>query len=341
MRCTAEGRTYVTSRLSCGDLAKRLSQRTSMKTTPTNNLNLHGARPVQTDHIAPLRPNYMLRTSVALQMIVLIVFLGTPDGVQGQDSRMDSVIDLFKQWRFDDAYHEYFMIPSKEINPIQKLLVATLAHNYGDTANYLKIMLDLMANHGYENDDTAIGYPFYQDLTSEGRHGLWYKEKIDSCRANFLTTHIDRLEVIQKMKYIHAVDQLRGTISSIVVNPAMADSIIYKLDEANLYEILRLSKMYGMPNSYDDAYDTEGIVGLVLLHCGYYPAGFQRRWDNVFKYLNAAYDAGKIGNGFISLYDLGVNWHTGKQYFGTMPDVPVEDVEGLNERRARYNLSPE
>jgi hypothetical protein len=259
--------------------------------------------------------------------------------VQGSRGKVEAAIALLRDMHYEEGFAAYRKLPKDVIDPEQKLLVAMVAYTHGDSAMYLSILLDLMAAHGYEDSPHTSGMLFHDDISS-GRHAAWYDQHLDSCRIAFFSTHLARFHVIDELRKIYELDQARGVVYTHASDQGGADSILSGLDGENFHRILALANVYGLPNNMDDQWNATGIVNLVLHHCGKNPDRFQERWDAIWPYLERAYSEGKISNGFLFIYDQSLSTHTGMQSFGTLPDVPVRDSDGLRQRRTEHGLEP-
>lgn len=258
---------------------------------------------------------------------------------QPLEAGIDKVISLLRDMHYSEAYAAYDNLTAAHINPERKLLIATVAFEHGDSSIFLKILLDLMAEHGFEDGSATRGMPFHEDI-SIGAHKTWYIQHLDSCRIRFINSHIRRFEVIRRIESIRQKDQLRGLIYASIADQEIADSIVTRIDSANLQELVDIARVWGLPNNFDDQLNAEGIVGLVLLHCGKNPVGFHERWNSIWPYLDKAFKEGKITNGFIYIYDQTLRMHSGQQYYGTLNGVPVSDPINLDIRRSEYGISP-
>ncbi|MBS1941498.1 MAG: hypothetical protein JST38_11560 [Bacteroidetes bacterium] len=201
------------------------------------------------------------------------------------------------------------------------------------------VLLDLAANHGFfENGPMKINA--LREALDSGGYAIWLASKRDSCRIHFLRTHIDRSEVMRRMRRIYELDQARALVERYSSVDSVTYSIVTGIDQENLYEIIALAHEYGLPNDFDDLWNTSGLVELVLFHCGKNPHGFQQRWDAIMPYLNKAYAAGKIGSEYLRIYDTTLYMNAGVQYYGTLENAPVRDPKGLPQRRAERGLAP-
>lgn len=249
---------------------------------------------------------------------------------------LDSVFRLVEVKELPRAFKLFQTLDHSHVDPRGKLSICIEAYLAGDSGLFKHILVDLTANHGYMNDSTTTGMVFASDITS-GRYAVWYHSIEDSCRSAFEVSHAPRKEVIETLKHIYARDQSRAYVYNTISRESLADSIVIERDNANFSELIQLSAHYGLPNGYDDLYNAGGIVELVLLHCGKNPTGFQDRWDAIMPYINQMFDKGKDDNGFAYIYDMTLQFHSGQQYYGTLPgEVPVRDPDGLAARRTKY-----
>lgn len=65
----------------------------------------------------------------------------------------------------------------------------------------------------------------------------------------------------------------------------------------------------------------------------------QKRWEEIFPFVEKAFDAGEISNSYFFMYDRLLYRQYGRQYFGGMgKDVPTIDSSDPTEREKRYRI---
>lgn len=63
----------------------------------------------------------------------------------------------------------------------------------------------------------------------------------------------------------------------------------------------------------------------------------QKRWEEIFPFVEKAFDAGEISNSYFFMYDRLLYRQCGRQYFGGMgKDVPIIDSANHMERKSHY-----
>src|SRR5690606_33343734 len=223
---------------------------------------------------------------------------------------IDSLFYMISNQQSPQAFALYESLIHSEFEPRAKLSIAIEAYKEKNESVFKSVLLDLMANHGFVNDNSTQGVLFSTDITS-GIYAEWFNNVKDSCKFVYEKTHFQRKEVIETLKRIYERDQSRGEIYRTITDEKLADSIVMALDETNFQELLLISKSYGLPNGFDDVYNAGGIVELVLLHCSKNPSGFQDRWDAIMPFINQIFDLDKGSNGFTYIYDMTSRLHFG------------------------------
>jgi hypothetical protein len=252
---------------------------------------------------------------------------------------LDSALALMDGPGYTEGARLYRTLEPARVDPRQKLSVCLGAFYHHDSSLFKEVMLDLVANHGFL-ETGPIQVTVLRDALERGGYADWLAQKRDSCRSHFFHTHLNRMEVIRRIHCIHKLDQARALVLRYSSDDSVADSIIAGIDQENLRDIIALANEFGLPNDFDDLWNTSGIVELVLFHCGKNPHGFQQRWDAVMPYLDKAFAAGKIGSEYLRIYDTTMHMNTGFQYYGTLENVTVQDPEGLRQRRNEHGLVP-
>ncbi|MDR2906871.1 MAG: hypothetical protein LBU91_02640 [Bacteroidales bacterium] len=99
-----------------------------------------------------------------------------------------------------------------------------------------------------------------------------------------------------------------------------------------------------VPNSFDNNWDDQASYMIVFKHLTSIIGKdstitiFLNLWEQNMKYFIAAFKQGKISNEFCYFYDLNLEYSSGVQYFGTLKDVPMKDVEGFEQRREEFEI---
>jgi hypothetical protein len=251
--------------------------------------------------------------------------------------KIERIIQQIANGHASEAFLSYANLDRSKIDPRSKLAICTEAYMEGDTALFRSILMDLMSSHGYRNDATTVGMTFSQDITTGGQ-SHWFRFVADSCYAVFEHVNPHRKPVIQALNGLYARDQLkspevhsRGT--------ELNDSLIHAIRMENFQGLVHLCEEHGLPNGFDDAYDSGGIVELILLHASNTPEDFRESWGRIMPFIDRAFAEGKGDNGFAYIYDFFSQSHFGHQYYGTLDDsIPIMDPEHLPQRKSKYCL---
>ena len=65
---------------------------------------------------------------------------------------------------------------------------------------------------------------------------------------------------------------------------------------------------------------------------------FKQKWSQIFPIWERQFMEGYFDTSLLKTFDLTSENFTGKQYFGTLLNVPCEDEEGLEARKVKFGL---
>lgn len=281
----------------------------------------------------------MTRYSMHMPLIGLLLFSSVAAFGQCSTERgeINRILQQIANGHASEAFENYTNLNQSKIDPRSKLAVCIEAYMANDTALFRSILVDLMCHHGYRNDATTVGMAFSQDITRGGQ-SYWFKSVEDSCYAAFEHVNPHRKPVIRALNDLYAQDQLKLP-NAHLRDAEVNDSIIHAIRMENFHNLVQLCEEHGLPNGFDDAYDSGGLVELILLHASNTPEDFGESWRHIMPFIDRAFSEGKGDNGFAYIYDYFSQIHFGNQYYGTLDDsIPIVDPEHLPQRKSKYCL---
>jgi hypothetical protein len=199
---------------------------------------------------------------------------------------------------------------------------------------YLRCVTRAIELGGELTDD-----PDYANLVFEplkvGADSTFYWDAVDSLDGIFLRRNQGRIATMEALRTIDIRDQVRRDIyrslpqerhrSGTDTTWTTADSIVTFIDSTNFARLIQLCKIHSeLPLSDRYGYRASGIVFGLLLHNGKNRRGYNQRWRAIWPYITDAMDNCRLGMRYMHLYDRTHLLVYGKQWFGTIPDQPLE-----------------
>ena len=273
-----------------------------------------------------------------MKILALFIFLFFSIGLDAQNPSyvlMDSVYTLFDKGENKKAIELWKQTDSLyRIDPRDESLVLIYFWNALDTTNFKIGLMQLIEHNGLEIDDCK-GYSFYFECKAGGLKE-WYNSVYPDLHNLYLKNHQNDTLINNQFTKIYLLDQ-SGKYILQGMNETERD-----VDSINFYQILEIChSIKKLPTSFEYHWGVSGVLGLILLHnLKNAPlVTAEKRWNEILPFLVQAYNKGNLDDDFIRLYDGIMFEFHGFQYYGTIKDAPIKDVEGLDLRRKQIGLN--
>lgn len=225
------------------------------------------------------------------------------------------------------------------------LLGESLEH--GDTIFFKEELSFLMEARGFELSERYSFEDFYDDLTS-GSLMMWYSITFSEKNALWTLNNPLGAEVQTHIQHLFAIDQIliraEHEMNNVELTPAERDYIrgYFQTEyEQQVYLpfIALCKKIRQVPNNFHHGMMVSEISRLIIEHSLENDANdFKRKWGEIFSIWEQGFLAGYFDTSLLHTYDATSEIFTGKQYYGTLANVPCEDEGGLEARKARFGL---
>jgi len=234
------------------------------------------------------------------------------------------------------------------IDPGERVQFSQVALDNGDVEFYKTETQDLIQQFGYffRYEDT-LKSPAFTALLNQHALVDWLVAQTNERFPVWVKENPDAFFVQQKLMSMRETNRTRIYYNQLMdYHTANNDSAGYAevlkyardFDFTQLYEIVKICKVSGLPTNFDAGYASYYILQYILINNTEDQFNFERTWHHIFPFLEKAYFDGKISNTFTRIYDEALEKHYNYQYFGTIDSVEVKDPEHLAERRKKYGL---
>lgn len=201
----------------------------------------------------------------------------------------------------------------------------------------------MIRNDGFEIDNTFSWLSFYNELTSDTELKKWYQKVYKKNHKKWLIKNINKLSTIKIIEQTFVRDQIFASLYSYKLDSCNIKKEINERIKTenitNLYIIADLSKKNGcLINNLDYPSSIIGKIEIVIAHNLLDSSNFENKWSLILPYVEEAYFKGKISDSFFRLYDKLSFDHFGYQYYGTIKNAQIRDIDTFEQRKKKYKL---
>ena len=170
--------------------------------------------------------------------------------------------------------------------------------------------------------------------TSERNYPKWAKRNYESI---FISKKVDELVTIDQVDYYLSPKDLIEGLSEKGLNK-------YKtyVEEQDLENIRALTMICirnnGIPNHFENGAGIFYKLQLIVWHNLKTENNREQTWKFILPWVDKAYFEGKIDYSLYEAYDYWLHQHTGFQYYGFIPNAPVQDSIKFKDIKEKYNF---
>ena len=173
----------------------------------------------------------------------------------------------------------------------------------------------------------------------------WMFEESSKHYSNWIKENSKSLWLRKKVYALKTADQTIRRFPSISED-SICDELIHQqqveIDFENLQSLAELCQINDgkMLNHFDNGLQIYyRAFGIIIWHNLNNEINFQKSWDLILPYVEAAYFEEKIDFTIFKMYDLCCKKHNDYQYYGTLDNsIPIHDLENYKQRREKYHL---
>lgn len=216
-----------------------------------------------------------------------------------------------------------------------------------DVIYYKTCIKSFSKKYGYilsKNDTIDLKYmgdgTFVKKIEKNGLID-WTMETTQKNYKKWISNNPDVININRKLYALEQKDQYLRIITASFMH---LDSAYYakELENGDYDNLLSLLQIYKendsiIPNSFDNGVK-HPQAWLVIWHNIKNPNQFNTTWALLMPYIEKTYFAGKIGVYYFQVIDYWMNEFYGEQYYGTLKNVPIRDIEHFEERKKKYKL---
>jgi hypothetical protein len=235
-----------------------------------------------------------------------------------------------------------------QIDPAEKLLFLKYSLENNDIRYFKSSMKKLIKNNGYNYaiEDSKFKQRNFNfiELIRLKEVESWLIKKSEKYYPIWIKNHQHAFSIKLKIDQLIVKDQMRGYFCRIYDQDSTvgADKMLAEIDYSNFRELLILADENGiLPNHIDHGIGTYYSWQGILLHNLKTVSGkdyFLKIWEEILPYIEKTYFSGKIGYDLFQLYDQFLAQNYGYQYYGFEKNVPVFDLEHLEDRKIKYGF---
>jgi hypothetical protein len=225
------------------------------------------------------------------------------------------------------------------------LLGESLEH--GDTIFFKEELSYLIEARGFELNERFIYEDYYDDLTSGGLKE-WYSSTFSERNALWRSNNPLAAAVQTYIQHLFAIDQILIRAEVAMTNDELTPTereyirgyFQTEYEQQVYLPFISLCKEINqVPNNFSHGMMMSEISRLIIEHALENDANeFKRKWSEIFPIWEKGFFSGYFDTSLLHTYDATSEIFTGKQYYGTLANVPCEDEAGLDESRVRFGL---
>jgi hypothetical protein len=225
------------------------------------------------------------------------------------------------------------------------LLGASLEH--GDTTFFKEELSYLIEARGFELSERYSYEDFYDDLTI-GSLKQWYDSTFSEKNSIWRIHNPIGAKVQIRILHLFEIDQILLRAEDAMTNLELKASELSYIrgyfqteyeHQVYLPFISLCKEINQVPNNFSHGMMISEISRLIIEHSLENDASdFKRKWSEIFPIWERQFFSGFCDTSLLNTYDATSEIFTGKQYYGTLANVPCEDEAGLDQRKARFGL---
>jgi hypothetical protein len=239
----------------------------------------------------------------------------------------------------------------EKFDPVCTLHLLGESLEHGDTIFFKEELSYLIESRGFELNERFIYEDYYDDLTI-GNLKQWYDSTFSEKNSIWRIQNPIGAEVQIRILHLFEIDQILlradAALANLELTPTEREYIrgYFQTEyEQQVYtEFVSICKSINqIPNNFNHGVMTSELSRLIIEHYLENDANdFKRKWGEIFPIWEQGFFEGYFDTSLLHTYDATSEIFTGKQYYGTLANVPCEDEAGLDGRRARFgNLENE
>lgn len=235
----------------------------------------------------------------------------------------------------------------EKFDPVCTLDLLSQSLEQGDTAFFKEELSFLVEARGFELNERFVFEDYYDDLTS-GNLKQWYDSIFFEKNSIWKLNNPVGAEVQARILQLFDVDQILLRADHAVANLELTASELSYIRgyfqteyEQQVYrEFIALCKSIDqVPNNFNHGMMSSEISRLIIEHSLENDANdFKGKWNEIFPIWERQFMEGYFDTSILKTFDLTSENLTGKQYFGTLHNVPCEDEKGLEARKVRFGI---
>lgn len=277
-----------------------------------------------------------------LYTILLVILINTTGYSQNRSYNIirDS-IDPIISTNYTQA-KKIFLSVEKEYNvdPYEKLFFLKSALQNGDVKYFKKEIKVLIKKYGYRfSGYVNVGQEVIFEVVNQNDLTDWMRLKSEKLYPKWVAENPRAFEIQKIMDELVVADQRRKYMLTNDTNCIeVAVNNLYNNDLDNYHQLFLLwDEEHFLPNNFEQGLGTTQKWELILWHL-LKSDNHESIWKDFLPHLERLYFAGKIGDSIFRDYDYILATWFGYQYYGFQGDVPVKDIEHLEERRKKYGF---
>jgi hypothetical protein len=235
----------------------------------------------------------------------------------------------------------------EKFDPACTLDLLSQSLEQGDTAFFKEELSFLMEARGFELIERYSFEDFYDDLTS-GSLKEWYSITFSEKNALWRLNNPLGAEVQTHIQHLFAIDQILIRAEAVMTNDELTPTereyirgyFQTEYEQQVYLPFISLCKEINqIPNNFSHGMMMSEISRLIIEHALENDAtDFKRKWSEIFPIWERQFFSGFCDTSLLNTYDATSEIFNGKQYYGTLANVPCEDEAGLDERKAWFGL---
>jgi hypothetical protein len=235
----------------------------------------------------------------------------------------------------------------EKFDPVCTLHLLGESLEHGDTIFFKEELSYLIEARGFELNERFIYEDYYDDLTSGGLKE-WYSSTFSEKNALWRSNNPLGAEVQTYIQHLFAIEQILLRAEVAMTNDELTPTereyirgyFQTEYEQQVYLPFISLCKEINqVPNNFSYGMMMSEISRLIIEHALENDANeFKRKWSEIFPIWEKGFFEGFFDTSLLHTYDATSEIFTGKQYYGTLANIPCEDEEGLDERRVRFGL---
>lgn len=235
----------------------------------------------------------------------------------------------------------------ERFDPVCTLDLLSQSLEQGDTIFFKEELSFLIEARGFELNQRYVFEDYYDDLTI-GNLKQWYDSTFFENNSIWKLNNPVGAEVQARILQLFDVDQILLRAAHAVANLELTASELSYIRgyfqteyEQQVYrEFMALCKSIDqVPNNFNHGMMSSEISRLIIEHSLENDANdFKQKWSQIFPIWERQFMEGYFDTSLLKTFDLTSEIFTGKQYFGTLLNVPCEDEQGLEARKVKFGL---